>query len=39
MKGQICPACPARVVRTEVVDVDVDVVAKVMSFEVASGET
>jgi hypothetical protein len=32
MKGQICPACPARVVRTEVVDVDVDVVAKVMSF-------
>ena len=37
MKGPICLACPVGVVQTEVVDVDV--VAKVMNFEVASGET
>jgi len=37
MKGPICLACPVGVARTEVVDIDV--VAKVMSLEVASGET
>jgi hypothetical protein len=36
MKSQICLACPTKVVRTEVVDVDV--VAKVMVGRFASGE-